>query len=112
MSARQRARAFALALPEAEEQPHHGINSFRVRGKIFATVPDQRHLRVMASEGEIRSAVAADPAACEEFWWGSRLACVVLDLELVDEQLLRELLVEAWARKAPPRLVREYSGGA
>jgi hypothetical protein len=43
-------RALALSLPEACEQDHHGIPSFRVRGKIFATVPDGEHVRVMADE--------------------------------------------------------------
>ncbi|MGH3621598.1 MAG: hypothetical protein ACRDQ5_07385 [Sciscionella sp.] len=38
------ARRFALSLPEATEQPHFEMSSFRVRGKIFATVPvDEAH---------------------------------------------------------------------
>ena len=57
------AHAFALSLPEAAQQDHHGIPSFRVRGKIFATVPDDDHLRVMVDEGEIRAAAAENPAA-------------------------------------------------
>jgi len=32
------ARTYALSLPGAQEQIHHGMASFRVRGKIFATV--------------------------------------------------------------------------
>src|SRR6201993_4314694 len=32
------ARALALSLPEAVEQDHHGKPSFRVGGKIFATL--------------------------------------------------------------------------
>jgi hypothetical protein len=32
------ARAVALSLPEAVEQDHHGRPSFRVGGKIFATL--------------------------------------------------------------------------
>ncbi|HEV3460901.1 MAG TPA: MmcQ/YjbR family DNA-binding protein [Candidatus Dormibacteraeota bacterium] len=31
-------RRIALWLPEATEQDHHGRPSFRVRGKIFATL--------------------------------------------------------------------------
>lgn len=41
------ARDLALSFPGATEEPHHGMPSFRVRGKIFATVPDGQHLRVM-----------------------------------------------------------------
>lgn len=40
------ARAFALALPGAEEADHWGNPSFRVGGRIFATVPDPGHLNV------------------------------------------------------------------
>jgi hypothetical protein len=102
------ARDFALALPEAVERDHHGIPSFRVRGKIFATVPDDQHVRIMAEEGDILTAVAEDPAACREFWWGSRLACVVVDLRVVTPELVEELLVDAWRRRAPRRLLDEY----
>jgi hypothetical protein len=43
-------RRVALALPEATEQDHHGMASFRVTGKIFATVPDEQHVRLMVAE--------------------------------------------------------------
>jgi hypothetical protein len=108
MISSEQAVALALALPETGVADHHGIPSLRVAGKIFATVPDERHLRVMADEGEIRAAVAEDAAACSEFWWGSRLAAVLVDLRLVEPTLLSELLSEAWRRKAPRRVVREY----
>lgn len=95
-----RARELALALPEAAEQDHHGMPSFRVRGKIFATASDQMHLRVMVDEAEIRAAVSDDPVTFEEFWWGSRLACVVVDLRRVAVDQLAELLDEALTRAA------------
>jgi hypothetical protein len=40
-------RRLALVLPEAVEQNHFGRPSFRVRGRIFATLPDSEHLNVM-----------------------------------------------------------------
>ena len=101
-------RSIALSLPDAEECDHHGMPSFRVRGKIFATVPDEDHLRVMAGEAEIHAAVAEDPVSCREFFWGRRLPCVVVDTRLADPGLVRSLLLEAWARKAPPALVRKH----
>ena len=102
------AHAFALSLPEAEQRDHHGLPSYRVRGRIFATVPDEDHLRVIVDEGEIRASVASDPAAFAEFWWGSRLACVVVDLRVAPADEVRELLTEAWRRKAPRALVRAF----
>jgi hypothetical protein len=99
------ARKLALALPEATEQDHHDMTSFRVRGKIFATVPDTTHLRVMVDEIEIRAAVAENPIACQEFYWGKRLACVVVDLERADLALVKDLLTDAWICRAPEKLV-------
>jgi len=107
----EHARALALALPAASQEDHHGMESFRVRGKIFATVPDDDHLRVMADELGIRAAVAENPGACQEFYWGSRLACVVVDLRRATTDLVRELLTDAWVGKAPKKLVRELTEG-
>jgi hypothetical protein len=100
------ARDLALALPETNEEDHHGMPSFRVRGKIFATVPDDRHVRVMVDEDEIRAVVAEHPQVCQPMFWGERLACVVVDLDGARRHLLRELLTEAWLRKAPKRLAQ------
>jgi hypothetical protein len=100
------ARKVALALPETTEQDHHGMPSFRVRDKIFATVPDPEHIRIMVDEPEILAAVAEDPASCEPMYWGKRLACVVVNLRTVRIELLRELLTESWLRKAPKSLAR------
>ena len=83
--------------------------SFRVRGKIFATVPDDSHLRVMVDEMGIRAAVAEHPDACQGFYWGKRLACVVVVLGHAKPELVSELLTEAWVRKAPKGLAGQLS---
>jgi hypothetical protein len=105
-------REIALALPEVTEQDHHGMASFRVRGKIFATVPDDQHLRVMLDEGEIRAAVSENPVVFHEFFWGRRLACLVVDLPGPTLPQLRELLADAWLRKAPIALARPFQSEA
>jgi hypothetical protein len=94
-------RLMALGLPETTEQDHHGMTSYRVRGRIFATVPDERHVRIMADEPEILAAVAEDPDTYGPFYWGKRLACVVVDASSADGERIRELLVDAWLKKAP-----------
>ncbi len=63
----------------------------------------------MADERAIRAAVATASAVCEPFYWGQRLACVVLTLRTVKPTLVRELLVDAWLRKAPAALARRLS---
>ncbi len=100
----EQAATLALALPEAAQADHHGRPSFRVHGKIFATLPDPAHMNVMLDEPGIRTAVQAHPDTCAERWWGTRLAAVQVDLERADAALLSELLADAWEGKAPARL--------
>ena len=101
----EEARSLALALPEAVELDHHGRPSFRVGGRIFATLWTEERLNVMLDEGGILTAVEAAPEACEQVWWGKRLAAVGVTLPRVDPDVLRELLTDAWEQKAPRRLL-------
>lgn len=101
------ARSLALSLPEAVEQDYHGRPSFRVGGKVFATLWSEQRMNVMLDEGGIRTAVESAPDACEEVWWGKRLAAVVVTLARADRDLLCELLTNAWEQKAPRRLVSD-----
>ena len=96
------AREFALSLPGSAEAPHFQYSSYRVEGKIFATVPpDGEHLHVFVEEPSVRAAVTADAAAFEELWWGRRLVGVRVNLPAADPDWVTELLEEAWRRKAP-----------
>jgi hypothetical protein len=108
MVSREQMRQLALALPEVAQQDHHGRPSFRVAGRIFATLWDETHVNVMLDESGIRTAVQDKPAVCEEFWWGRKLRAVHVDLARADEALARELLADAWEQKAPKRLFREW----
>jgi hypothetical protein len=104
----EQARQLALALPEAIEQDHHGRPSFRVGGKIFATLWDEGRMNVMLDEGGILTAVQAEPGTCGEVWWGRRLAAVRVDLRSADEELLAGLLEDAWEGKAGARVQRPF----
>lgn len=44
------ARRLALTLPDALEQDHLGRPSFRIAGKIFATLWNERTMNVMPDE--------------------------------------------------------------
>lgn|SRR5436309_1928839 len=107
------ARQLALALPEALEQDHHGRPSFRVAGKIFATLWDEAHVNVMLDEPGVLTATQAYPDVCSELWWGKRLAAVQVNLERAEVELLAGLLADAWERRAPNRLLshRRSSSG-
>lgn len=100
------ARRFALALPEATEQPHFELSSFRVRGRIFATVPPGGlTLRIFVEEEQARAAVAGAPAVHAQLWWGRKLAGVEVALAGADPAEVRELLADAYRRRAPRVLV-------
>ena len=96
------ARRLALALPETVEQDHHGRPSFRVAGRIFATLWDAEHMNVMLDEPGILTATQEHPGTCTEVWWGKRLAAVRVELGSADEPLLQELLEDAWEGKRRP----------
>ncbi len=97
-------RTLALALPEAVEQDHFGRPSFRVRGRIFATLPDSEHLNVMIDAFDVDSVVRGYPSACQELWWGKKLSGVRVNLGAATPELIKDLLITAWRRKAPRSL--------
>jgi hypothetical protein len=105
MVSHQQLRSLALALSEATEQDHHGRPSFRVAGKIFATIWDDSHMNAMLDKDGILTAVQSHPRACAEFWWGNRLAAVSVNLDRADADLVADLLADAWEGKAPKRLL-------
>ncbi len=99
-------RKLALALPEATEQPHHDLTSFRVRGKIFATMPpDGGRLHVFLADDQVASYCAEFPDAVEELWWGKKLRGCRIVLAHADRALVSELLSESWMRRAPKSLL-------
>ena len=104
-------RRLALALPEVTEQDHHGRPSFRVRGKIFATVPGPDTVNLMVPADAVAGIVTEDPAACAELWWSTRLSGVRLHLPAASAALAAELLADAWQSKAPTTLARGLDRG-
>jgi hypothetical protein len=92
-------RRLALALPDTAEQDHHGRPSFRVDGRIFATIWDEATVNVMVDEPGIRTAVDAHPGWCAERYWGRRLAAIAVDLAQAPEGEFAELLTDAWEGK-------------
>jgi hypothetical protein len=96
-------------MPEAVEQDHHGRPSFRVGGKIFATLWSEERMNVMLDEGGILTALDRAPDGCEEVWWGKKLAAVGVTLSRVEPGFLRDLLADAWERRAPRRLTSRGS---
>jgi hypothetical protein len=100
------ARSLALALPDSSQAPHHRFTSFRVGGKIFATAPpagDTLHVFVGGDDRD--RAIALAPGAVNKLLWGGKAVGVCITLAKARPSLVRQLLVQAWRRKAPARLL-------
>jgi hypothetical protein len=106
------ARRLALALPAVDEQDHHGRPSFRVAGRIVATLWTDHAMNIMAGAERIRAAADDRPDVCRAVLWGKRLAAVQVDLAVADPALVEDLLDHAWRAKAPARLRRATTDGA
>ncbi len=105
------ARRFALSLPQTTEEPHFEKSSFRVKGKIFATVPvGGKTLHMFVGIDEARVLIAENPAAFEEIRSGRRGVgdWVCVNLAKAESAQVRELLEDAWRFKAPPRVLATY----
>ncbi len=102
-------RRLALTLPEATEEPHFHLTSFRVRGKIFATAaPDGSYMNVFVDDEQREIMVNVDPKAYETLTWG-KIGYLHVHLKNAKTRDVETLLRSAWERKAPKRLVAQSS---
>ena len=98
-------RKHALSLPEATEQPHFDYTSFRVRGKIFATMPpDEKHLHVFVAEEQRKAFLAMSLPWIAELPWGKKIVGLRISLSEADPAVVKQLLGFAWQNKAPKGL--------
>ena len=99
-------RRYALSLPDATEEPHFEYSSFRVRGKIFVTVPsDEKHVYVFVDDEERERALAVYSSFLEKLVWGGKVCGLRVSLSKALPGAVNSLIRAAWARKAPKRLV-------
>lgn len=95
------ARNAALALAGAEESPHFKAASFRVKGRIFATLmPDGATLNVFLPEEAREQALALHPDALTKLYWGQKAVGVCVRLADATAPMVKGLLKQAWAMKS------------
>jgi hypothetical protein len=102
-------RALARSLPEVEEYDHGDRPAFRVRGRRFATMLDAEGVNLMLGEDGIRAALALWPEACREVRFGARVIAVRVAYPLLPAADVGDLVEDAWARRAPRRLVEQLA---
>lgn len=107
-------RKHALSLEAVTEEPHHHFSSFRVRGKIFVTVPpDQAFIHVFVGEEDREPALAMYPAFTEKLLWGGKALGLRVRLATATPAVVKALLTRAYetrVRKAagPKRSARTH----
>ena len=90
-------RTYALSLPDVTEAPHHHFGSFRVRGKIFVTIPPEKtHIHVFVSEEQRELALALYPAFAENLLWGGKVVGLRLTLGAAPAAVSKQLVRQAW----------------
>ncbi|MFE3167921.1 MmcQ/YjbR family DNA-binding protein [Streptomyces sp. NPDC059224] len=100
-------RRVALSLPDTSEKTAWNMPTFRVAGKMFATLPEnETSIAVRCPKEERDELVLAEP---DKFWIASheaQFAWVRVRLAaLEDEAELRDILADSWRQAAPPRLL-------
>lgn len=101
-------RRLALALPETVEADHHGMPSFRVAGKIFCTIhQDRPRIMVKLAVEDQDNLTAGHPGVIEPVPgnWGRKGSTFVW-YEKSDAATIAMLLKLAWTHVAPKRLIR------
>ncbi|MFD8807425.1 MmcQ/YjbR family DNA-binding protein [Streptomyces sp. NPDC059597] len=100
-------RRIALSLPEVTEKTAWNMPTFRVAGKMFATLPEEEtSLAVRCPKEERDELVLAEP---EKFWIAgheAQFAWVRARIAALDDEAeLRAILTDSWRQAAPPRLL-------
>jgi hypothetical protein len=100
-------RRLALAQPEAVEQDHFGMPSFRVAKKIFCTIhQDQPRAMLKLDPEDQRNLTAGYPEIIVPVpgYWGQKGSTFVY-YQQIDDGRLADLMRLAWAGVAPKRLL-------
>ena len=103
-------RRICLSLPDTTEKIAWSMPTFRVAGKMFATLPeDETSIAVRCPKVERDELVLAEPG---KFWIADHeagFAWVRVRLAyLEDDGELRDILADSWRQAAPTRLLESY----
>jgi YjbR len=90
-------RKSALALGAVTEEPHHHFSSFRVRGKIFVTIPPgEEFLHVFVDDHEREVALALYPEFIEKLLWGGKVVGLRVSLKTAKANVVKSLVLDAY----------------
>lgn len=96
----------ALSLPEVKQEPHFEKTSFKVKGKIFATlnVAEYRATLKLSLEDQdlfgLHDSRAVFPVPNK---WG-KMGWTHIDFQHVKQEVIRDILIAAYIEVAPKKL--------
>ena len=90
-------RKYVMALEAVTEGPHHQSSSFRVRGKIFVTVPPPGDvIHVFVGEEDRETALALYPDFVEKLLWGGKVVGLRVALVSASPNAVKSLVSKAY----------------
>ncbi len=103
-------RTAALSLPETNEKSSYGMPGFRVRTKGFARLHELPGVLMLwcADVSEKEGLIASEPEAFFTTPHYDGYSSVLVHLDRIDTDELRDLLTAAWRSRAPRRLVEDF----
>ena len=104
-------RAIALSLPGTTEEQWYKTPGYKVAGKGFLRLRTEAEggLVVFVSDmGEKEAQLTSGSDAFHTTPHYDGWPVVLVDLDKIDRNELRELITDSWLVKAPPKLRREF----
>ena len=112
-------RAFCLSLPGTHEKEtwgdaeHAGDVTFRVRDKIYLiTGQNGGGASIRTDKAQQSDLLAAFPEAVTVAPYVGRFGWVNIDLDALDPEIIREIVLSAWRRTTPKTVVAEFDARA
>jgi hypothetical protein len=100
--------ALARALPEVEEGPAYGTPALRVRGRFLGRLREDGETLAIRCDFDERPLLVDKHAELFVTPHYEDYPLVLVALPAADPELVRELVEDAWAERAPKRLVKEW----
>jgi hypothetical protein len=94
-------RKIVAGLEGAAEEPHHHLVSFRINGRIFATMPgDGSFLNIFVDEAAREKMLGMYPDSYEKVWWGKNVMGIRALPGKAHPKDIAALLATAYQQKA------------
>jgi hypothetical protein len=111
MATKDDVHAIALSLPGTTEEQWYQTPGYKVAGKGFLRLRTEAEggLVVFVSDlGEKEALLSSDSEAFFTTPHYDGYPVVLVDLDKIDHDELRELITDSWLIKAPPKLRRQF----